>query len=228
VGVSFFHDLSNVEDPSMQTSIAQVFNERGEGVVVRGGPARIRKDDRTPHLSKEDAVRLLREAIDRYRKEHKTTPARLVIHKSSWFDEDERAGLQDAADEYRIELLDLLSLRPSLTRFFRKSGTYPPLRGTAVQLDESHALLYTHGSVDFYQVYPGLYTPRPLLVTVQQTSTGIRPLLKELLGLTKMNWNSTQFVNSLPITLAASRSVGDILRYTQPNASLQARYGYYM
>lgn len=204
VGVSFFHSVSDQEDPSVQTSIAQVFNERGEGVVVRGGPARIRKDDRTPHLSKQDAARLLSEAIERFRKEHKTIPARLVIHKSSWFDEDERDGLRDAADEYRIELLDLLSLRRTETRFFRKSGTYPPLRGTAVQLDDTHALLYSHGSVDFYRAYPGLYTPRPLLVTVEQAATGIRPLLKEVLALTKMNWNSTQFVNSMPITLAAS------------------------
>jgi hypothetical protein len=228
VGVSFFHSVSDEEDPSVQTSIAQVFNERGEGVVVRGGPARIRKDDRSPHLSKQDAVRLLSEAIERFRKEHKTMPARLVIHKSSWFDEDERDGLRDAADQYRIELLDLLSLRRTQTRFFRKSGTYPPLRGTAVQLDDTHALLYSHGSVDFYRAYPGLYAPRPLLVTVEQAATGIRPLLKELLGLTKMNWNSTQFVNSMPITLAASRSVGDILRYAPQDAALQARYGFYM
>ena len=136
--------------------------------------------------------------------------------------------LRDAADEYRIELLDLLSLRRAQTRFFRQSGSYPPLRGTAVQLDETHALLYSHGSVDFYRAYPGLYAPRPLLVTVEQAASGVRPLLKELLGLTKMNWNSTQFVNSLPITLSASRTVGDILRYAPQDASLQARYGFYM
>lgn len=228
IGVSFFHDSSDDDDPAMQTSIAQVFNERGEGVVLRGGPAQIRKDDRTPHLSQDDAAKLLRDAIERFRKEHKTMPARLVIHKSSWFDDDEKAGFNDAASEYRIDLVDFLSLRRAFTRFFRKSGSYPPLRGTAIQLDDKHALLYTHGSVDFYQAYPGLYTPRPLLVTVDQASSGIRSLLTEILALTKMNWNSTQFVNSMPITLAASWSVGDILRYATSDSTLQARYGFYM
>lgn len=228
VGVSFFHDQQEAENESIQTSIAQVFNERGEGVVVRGGPAQIRKDDRTPHLSESDSTDLLSRAVERFRQEHRTTPARLVIHKSSWFDDAEKAGLEAAASEHRVEFLDMLSFRRSFTRFFRMSGTYPPLRGTAVRLDDSHVLFYTFGSVDFYKAYPGLYTPRPLLVQLDRVSTGVPTLLNELLGLTKLNWNSTQFVNAEPITLAASRSVGDILRYASRDRAIQARYSFYM
>ncbi len=228
VGVSFYHDRQEGQDESVQTSVAQVFNERGEGVVIRGAPAQIRKDDRTPHLSEEQSASLLSEAIERFRQEHKTMPARIVLHKSSWFDEAERCGVNSAAADHRIEVVDLLSLRRTMTRFFRKSGAYPPLRGTGIRLDESHVLFYTFGSVDFYKSYPGLYTPRPLLVQIDQTSTGVPTLLTEILGLTKMNWNSTQFVNSHPITLAASRSVGDILRYAPRDARIQARYSFYM
>jgi hypothetical protein len=36
------------------TAVAQVFNERGDGVVVRGGTATISKTDKRPHLAEAD------------------------------------------------------------------------------------------------------------------------------------------------------------------------------
>lgn len=123
--------------------------------------------------------------------------------------------------------LDLLSLRKSLTRFFRRKPN-PPLRGTSIRLDDLHALLYTQGSVDFYRAYPGLYVPRPLKVQFDKTERSLTYLLLEILALTKMNWNSTRFVNAEPITLAAARNVGDILRYVAGSDPIQARYSYYM
>jgi hypothetical protein len=56
-----------------------VFNERGEGVIVKGAQAQLHKDDKTPHLSEDDAHSLLKKAIEVYRLEHKTSPARVVI-----------------------------------------------------------------------------------------------------------------------------------------------------
>ena len=53
-------------------------------------------------------------------------------------------------------------------------------------------------------------------------------LLQEILALTKMNWNSTRFVNAEPITLSAARNVGAILKYVSNDTSIQARYSYYM
>jgi hypothetical protein len=43
-----------------------------------------------------------------------------------------------------------------------------------------------------------------------------------------MNWNSTRFVNGEPITVAAARSVGNILKYVDSNTAIQNRYSYYM
>ena len=47
VGVSFYRTTDGEE---LHTAVAQVFNERGDGVVVRGGTAKISKADRRPHL----------------------------------------------------------------------------------------------------------------------------------------------------------------------------------
>ncbi|HWE94207.1 MAG TPA: hypothetical protein VG269_09605 [Tepidisphaeraceae bacterium] len=224
VGVSFFEAG---DGSSLQTSVAQVFNERGEGVVVRGGPATISKEDRTPHLEREDAAKLLVKALTIYRREHRTMPARMVCHKSSYFTDDEIAGFRDAAKQERIDAVDLVSIRKSMTRLYRQ-GAYPPLRGTCLELDDSESLLYTNGSVDFYRCYPGLYVPRALSVEWDDAHQAPRKLLREILALTKMNWNTTTFANSEPITIGAARVVGDIMRHIREGEPLQEGYSYYM
>jgi len=78
VGISFFETLDRSR---LTTSMAQVFNELGEGVVVRGGAAALSKEDRQPHLGKVDCEELLRNALARYREVHKNLPARVVVHK---------------------------------------------------------------------------------------------------------------------------------------------------
>jgi hypothetical protein len=80
VGVSFYR---NSDDTTLDTAVAQIFNERGDGVIVRGGPARITGSDKQPHLNRDDAHQLLLGALDAYRREHRTMPARVVLHKSS-------------------------------------------------------------------------------------------------------------------------------------------------
>ena len=128
MGISFYHDPAS---ESLRTSVAQVFNERGEGMVVRGGPAVLDDQDKTPHLSPHDAEQLLTQAVEAFRREHRTSPARLVCHKSSYFSKAELDGCAATVKQLRLDAYDLLSLRPSHTRLYR-SHSYPPLRGTAV------------------------------------------------------------------------------------------------
>ncbi|MFD5163274.1 hypothetical protein ACFWMJ_35385 [Streptomyces hawaiiensis] len=52
VGFSFYR---SDDDSALSTSVAQVFNERGGGVIVRGGPVRISRTNRRPHLARADA-----------------------------------------------------------------------------------------------------------------------------------------------------------------------------
>lgn len=89
VGVSFYKTAAG---DRLMTSMAQVFNELGDGVVVRGGKVKIDKDDRQPHLTREGIAQLIRGALATYRAEHKTLPARLVVHKTSTFNSAEEAG----------------------------------------------------------------------------------------------------------------------------------------
>jgi len=178
-------------------------------------------------MDEDTSSELMADALAKYRREHKHLPARVVCHKSSYFDEGELAGFEKAADMAGIDQLDMMSMRRSSVRFFRNKPN-PPLRGTAVELEESRWLLYTQGSVEFYCAYPGLFIPRPIEVRFDRVERQPDQLLPEILALTKMNWNSTRFVNVEPITIAAARNVGDVLRYVDHDSPIQARYSFYM
>lgn len=224
VGVSFYR---SIQGDRLLTSVAQVFNERGEGVIVKGAQAELDKDDRQPHLSEGDARLLLKNAIDVYRREHRTSPARLVVHKTSKMTDHEIRGFRAAADEHQIDVADLVSVKRSLTRLFR-DGTYPPLRGTYLTLQESTGLLYLRGSVNFFETYPGMYVPRPLEFSAAHAETPLEQLACEMLSLSKLNWNNTQFDGGEPITVRAARRVGDILKCVPEGGAVQPSFRFYM
>jgi hypothetical protein len=224
VGISFYRAL---EGDRLLTSVAHVFNERGEGVIVKGGEARIDKDDRQPHLSAENANLILKKAIQTYRNEHRTFPARVVVHKTSNITDNEANGFRSAAEGERIDTLDLISMRRSFSRLFRE-GTYPPLRGTLLEMDERIGLLYLRGSVNFYEAYPGLYVPRPLEFAVEESDFTLRKVAEEIFALSKLNWNNTQFDGGEPITVRAARRVGDILKCVPEEGAIQPNFRFFM
>lgn len=226
LGISFFEDLGRA---TLRTSSAQLFDERGEGLILKGGRALRDKTDRHPYLAEEDAYALTRNSLTTYKREWGTYPARLVVHKSSPFHRKETAGFEAAIDELGIDQVDLIWLpRRSPVRLVR-DGDYPPLRGTAMRLDREATLLYTRGSVDFFATYPGLYVPNPLMMRAHRRDrSDWDMLLKETMALTKMNWNNTQFDGALPITMRAARQVGEILKHVAEGQIPDPRYRFYM
>lgn len=224
VGISFYRTLDRSR---LLTSVAQVFNERGEGVIVRGGQAQLDKDDKTPHLSESDAHALLKKAIQVYRLEHRTSPARVVVHKTSRVLPEEVCGFDAAAGEHSIDNVEVLTVRRSFTRLFRE-GTYTPLRGTFLELQPSNGLLYLKGSVNFFETYPGMYVPRPLEFVAYRAETPIEQLGREMLSLSKLNWNNTQFDGGEPITVRAARRVGDILKCVAEGGKVQPTFRFFM
>ena len=223
VGVSFF---KSVAGDRLMTSVAQIFDERGEGLIVQGGSASFDKDDRTPHLSREDAEVLLANGLKSYRREHKTTPARLVMHKTSSFNEAEREGFRRAAESENLEVLDLVTVRRSGARVLR-AGESPMVRGTALLFDEKSGIVYLKGTVPFFNVYPGAYIPRALEFIREDGETSAADLAKELVGLSKLNFNNTQFDTGDPVTIRAARRVGDILKHVPSAKKVNARFRYF-
>ena len=224
-GISFFKSL---DGERVLTSVAQVFNERGEGIIVRGANAQKTEVDRQPHLNGEDAHKLIAEAISTFRQEHRHLPARLVVHKTSKFAAEEQAGVLKAAANQNIELVDLVTVGRSFTRLFRARAN-PPLRGTYLELSADKAILYLRGSVEFFEMYPGMYVPRPLEMTIAKSESTKQMLATEMLSLSKLNWNNTQFDGGEPITVRAARQVGDILKCVPSDSDVVQRgFRFYM
>jgi hypothetical protein len=224
VGISFYRDLTGQR---LLTSTAQMFDERGQGLILRGGRAKTDKHDRHPYLAREDAYDLLRRSLQAYAAHHFHQPARVVIYKTSRFQPDEVAGFEEALTEERIRLSDLVWVSERTPFRLLRDGAYPPLRGTFLELEKG-AVLYSRGSVPYFRTYPGLYVPQPIMLRPYRHETTLTDLGQETLALTKMNWNSTQFDGSLPITVRASRAVGRVLKHVSAGALEAPEYRFYI
>jgi hypothetical protein len=77
-------------------------------------------------------------------------------------------------------------------------------------------------------MYPNMYVPKSLELVCVDVEQPPRAVAQEILALTKMNWNNTQFDSALPITIKAARQVGAILTYVEFTAPIQASYAFYM
>lgn len=225
VGITFYR---STDRETLQTSVAQVFNQRGDGVIVRGAPAKVTRSDRQPHLAPGDAQSLLAEALRCYRSEHGNLPARAVLHKTSSYTPDEAAGFRAAADDADITTLEMLWLPASDPARLFRPAQHPPLRGTLLSIDGQRHVLYTRGSVPFYGTYPGMYIPSPLPFRLAETESSPEYLADEILALAKMNWNQTQLDARQPITIRTADQVGQILRHLGPHDRPQGRYAFYM
>jgi hypothetical protein len=224
VGVSFFRASDH---SSLDTAVAQVFNERGDGVVVRGGQASISKNDRQPHLSVDDAKSLLVDALNEYKRVHGNLPARVVLHKTSAYDEAETCGFSAATDEKDVSQLELIWVQNRVRPRLFRSGQLPPLRGTILEFQTDALLVYTRGSVPFFRTYPGLYIPSPVMLR-SQGGVDMEKVAMEVLALSKMNWNNAQLDERDPLTVRTARRVGLILKHVGSDEQFATRYAYYM
>lgn len=224
VGVAFYKTIDGKETA---TSVAQIYNQRGDGVVVRGGPARKSNDDRQLHLSEPDAYQVLNDALSSYKTEHRHLPARIIVHKTTPFNDNEREGMLRAAEEQGLDLCELVWVTNPATRLFR-DGYHPPRRGTLLELSVNEVVLYTRGSVEWYETYPGMYIPRPIALRAASIERNLEVVAEEVLALSKMNWNSTRFDGRLPVTLRTARQVADIIKHLPADAYVEPTYAYYM
>lgn len=224
IGIGFYKSR---DGETVSSSLAQVFDEFGHGIILRGTPVSIDKKNRHPYLSEDQAYELLREALEEYDRALEHMPARIVIHKSSHFRDSERKGFLQALDEKGIRSKDFVTITSTDIRLFGDKD-YPPKRGTLLTISESEGVLYTRGTVDFYKTYPGMYVPNPLKVAVYEQDSSLENLCNEILGLTKMNWNNTQMDGRLPITLECARKIGDIMKYVNPTEKPEVSYSFYM
>jgi hypothetical protein len=225
VGVSFYRVAGT--EQHMQSSLSQVFSDTGEGIVLRGEKFAWdpEKRGRAPHLSEGHGRRLVENAIRHYEKLVGTSPKRVVVHKTSKYWADELQGFRSGLSGVRLH--DLVALYQTGVRAFRL-GAYPPLRGTKLRIADAADFLYTTGYIPELGTYPGSYVPEPLQIVEHFGDSPTNLLCSEILGLTKMNWNTSDFSSGLPITIRFARRIGDIMQEIPQNQTPDPRYRFYM
>jgi hypothetical protein len=114
VGIGFYRSRDKT---TIQTSLALIFNENGNGVILRGSPVSINKDDKKPHISLEQSHLLLKRALEKYKFSIGTMPARLVLHKTSNFSKEELDGFIKAMEEFNITEYDIATIMETELRF---------------------------------------------------------------------------------------------------------------
>lgn len=229
VGISFYRGLSS-SDPKVHTSLVQAFDEHGEGLVLRG-PDFIwdeeRHQSRSPHLKAEEAFFLVNLVLDRYWGEMKQHPQRVVIHKSSRWWLEEAAGCREALKNH-VAKYDLVALQAQDSVRLLPASKYPALRGTRFTVGELD-YLYTTGFVAELGQFHGTHVPSPIQIADHLGyDTPRETILKEILVLTKMNWNSSRLGGLMPVTLKFSRLVGEIMREIPPDIEPRPQQKFYM
>ncbi len=222
VGISFHH-LRTTTTHVVFSSLAQAFSSEGEGFALRGEALPWDAEDRRPHLGEQQAHDLLRKVVDVYRERLGRNPVRIVIHKTSAFTAEERAGARRALSS--IPVVEMETLRSTEFRLLRQ-GTYPPHRGTLCGFGQA-SFLYTTGYSPQRGTYDGPHIPAPLEM-IGPHEEQAEAAAGEVLALTRMNWNSSDDHTAFPISLAFARKVGLIMSEVPLDQEPHPLYRFYM
>ena len=196
---------------------SQLFDATGTGMrmLLRKIDSPVFAGHRNPYMGKDEARSMMIALRDEYYRCNPTAKLdRIVIHKTTPFMKDEMIGITQAfegiSDIELIQIQDYNHWRGIRYGIDYKTGaeSYPMERGTVIQLNDNSVLLWTHGSLKHPELGKGNYykngrgIPSPLLIKRYHGNSSGESIVKEILMLTKMNWNSgDSLYKVLPVTL---------------------------
>ena len=223
VGLGYSIDRGASKGQHIILGCSHIYNTRGEGLQYR--LTKIEEPiirNRNCFLGIDDARRVGETVRQLFFEAKGRLPARVVIHKRTAFLKSERDGLrQGLAGVTEVELLEinvddaLRYVASSIKNGQLNQDGYPVRRGTVVQVAPREALLWVHGATEIVQ--PGRHyyqgkrrIPAPLVLRRHAGTSDLRQLAAEVLGLSKMDWNTFDLYKQLPATLESSSRIARI------------------
>ena len=224
VGISFHH-LRTPAKHLVYSSLAQAFSSRGEGFALRGESIPWEeKQGRNVHLTAEQATKLAGQVLQEYREQTGGNPKRVVLHKTSRFDDSEQEGFRHGFRD--IPIVELINIMPTQFRLLTY-GAYPPRRGTLCTVNETTTYLFITGYMPEWRTYPGPHIPAPVKL-VSDNNVDMPQVAADILGLARMNWNTASMSSGYPVTLYFSRRVGGIMAEVGENEQPHPSFRYYI
>ncbi len=196
---------------------------------------------KNPYLTEDEAYRLGLNIKELFYKSFSEMPKRVVIHKRTPFRRDEIKGLVTSLSSAGIKDIDLLeiTLEDDLKcfEFTRNMGAidgFPVRRGLCFPLNDNTMYLYTHGiapsvrNPNYRYIQGGKTIPLPLKIVKHHGNGTVSQIATEILGLSKMNWNSFGLYSKLPCTIDSSNQIAKIGRLLSQYEGAIYDYRYFM
>lgn len=191
---------------------AQMFLDSGDGMVFRGtiGPW-YNPQTKEFHISKKDAFELLSMSIESFKDKSETNeyPNEIFIHSKTNFDDEEWEGFNEATNG-KCKIVGIRIKEDNTFKLYREFSYCVP-RGTALLVTDTFAYLWTKGYIPRLKTQLGLETPNPISVEIIRGISNIESVCKDVLALTKLNYNACIFADGSPVTLRFADSIGEIL-----------------
>lgn len=222
------YSVSRIQDKSeIVIGCSHIYDSNGQGLKYR-----LSKIDnyfldkqQNPFLSYKDAFQFGVSIRELFYQSLDKLPERVVIHKRTRFTEEEINGIKASLNKAGIKKIDLIEINYEVDARFVAMSVYqnklqvdkfPISRGTCIVTNRHTALLWTHGIVPSvrqpnYKFYlGGRSIPAPVKITKHYGESNIQTIATEILGLTKMNWNSLDLYSKLPSTIDSSNQIAKI------------------
>lgn len=229
IGLSYALRPSADGTTTFVTCCSQVFDADGGGMEFIAYDIGEGRDLRNQYLTRDQMRLVLARSLAVYQHRHAgRSPARLVVHRQSPFRLDEVAG---ALDAWGGAVQDLTAVNITRTRWNgislapnrRTGGSRPGYaidRGTAQQLDGRSTLLWVAGNAKSATlnkranyVQGGKGTPRPLLLTRDAGTSSLDEIARQVLALSKLNWNNDSLYDPLPVTLRYAQVLARTIKH---------------
>jgi hypothetical protein len=230
-----FKKTNQILESSTVCSAAQMFLKDGDGSVFRGNIGLWQgKNEKEFHLDEPSSYDLLSMALDDYKDKWNKFPLELFIHGRAIFSDEEWNGFQRAVIERKAEtnLVGIVIKDTGGFKLFRdvenEPSNYGVMRGMALKINDNEAYLITRGFIPRLNTASSLEIPNPLHIKITRGSADIDTVLKDVLALTKLNYNACIHGDGLPVTLRFSDTIGSILTATNNFKTDQRKFMYYI
>jgi hypothetical protein len=241
IGYSVYHTTAG--GASTIVGCSHIYSSDGQGIKYKLSKINDVTFDRrrNPYLSEDEAYRLGLNIRELFYKSFTELPKRVVIHKRTAFRSDEIKGITESLVGAGIQDIDLVEITYEddlkcfeMARNNIEADGFPIRRGLCFSQNERIMFLYTHGIAPsvrdpaFKYFQGGKTIPLPLKIVKHYGNGSMQQIATEVLGLSKMNWNSFGLYSKLPCTIESSNEIARVGQLLSQYEGAIYDYRYFM